>query len=180
MELWDLYDCNMNPTGEIAVRGSAIPTGRYHLVAHVCIFNSEGQMLIQHRLPTKIGWPDRWDLTVVGSAVSGDTIQKAAEREVSEEIGYELDLNDIPLAMTLTYTDSFSCYYLVEREIDLNSLTLQPTEVDAVKWATLDDIHTMIDQESFIPYPHALIDLIFQRRKFLFPHMMTELQEYDK
>ena len=36
------------------------------------------------------------------------------------------------------------------------------------------------DQESFIPYPHALIDLIFQRRKFLFPHLMTELQEYDK
>ena len=51
MELWDLYDCNMNPTGETTVRGSKIPYGRYHLVAHVCIFNSEGQMLIQHRLP---------------------------------------------------------------------------------------------------------------------------------
>ena len=180
MELWDLYDCNMTPTGETVHRGSSIPEGRYHLVAHVCIFNSKGQMLIQHRLPTKVGWPNRWDLTVVGSAVSGDTIQVAAEREVSEEIGLALDLTGIPLAMTLTYTDSVSCYYIIEREIDLDSLTLQPTEVDAVKWATLDEIHEMIDNETFIPYPHFLIDLIFQRRRFLFPQFKSDLQEYEK
>jgi len=146
----------------------------------VCIFNSAGQMLIQHRLPTKQGWPDRWDLTVVGSAVSGDTIQQAAEREVSEEIGYDLDLSGIPVALTLTYTDAFACYYIIEREIALDALKLQPTEVDAVKWATLDEIHKMIDDNTFIPYPHFLIDLIFQRRRFLFPQLMTDLQAYEK
>lgn len=31
-----------------------------------------------------------WDLTVGGSAISGDTSQMAAEREVYEEIGYPL------------------------------------------------------------------------------------------
>ena len=180
MELWDLYDSDMNPTGETALRGQKLPSGRYHLVAHVCIFNQKGQMLIQHRLPTKKGWPNRWDLTVVGSAVSGDTIQQAAEREVAEEIGYALDLNGIPVALSLTYTDCFACYYIIEREINLDSLTLQPTEVDNVKWATLEDIHEMIDNESFIPYPHFLIDLIFQRRRFLFPQLMAELQEYEK
>lgn len=34
-----------------------------------------------------------WDMTVGGSAVSADTSQVAAEREVSEEIGYELNYN---------------------------------------------------------------------------------------
>lgn len=180
MELWDLYDFAMKPTGKTIIRGEPIPDGLYHIVAHICIFNQAGQMLIQHRLPTKIGWPDRWDLSVVGSAVSGDTIQIAAQREVTEEIGLELDLTGIPLAMTLTYTDSISCYYIIEREVDLDTLTLQPTEVDAVKWAALDEIHEMIDNETFIPYPHYLIDLIFQRRRFLFPQFKHELQEYEK
>ena len=52
-------------------------------------------MLIQHRQPFKSGWSDLWDITVGGSAVSGDTSQTAAEREVLEEIGYKLDLSNI-------------------------------------------------------------------------------------
>ncbi|MCG4775257.1 NUDIX domain-containing protein, partial [Lawsonibacter sp. DFI.5.51] len=68
-------------TGETMVRGSKFKENTYLLVVHVCIFNLEGKMLIQQRQPFKDVWPNMWDITVGGSAVSGDTSQLAAERE---------------------------------------------------------------------------------------------------
>ena len=84
MEIWDLYDKDRIKTGETMVRVSKFKENTYHLVVHVCIFNLEGKMLIQQRQPFKDGWPNMWDITVGGSAVSGDTSQLAAEREVYE------------------------------------------------------------------------------------------------
>lgn len=167
MELWDLYDTHGRPTGKTILRGERIPTGYHHQVVHICIFNKAGQMLIQHRQPFKQGWPNMWDVTVGGSAISGDTIPTAAEREVLEEIGYTLDLTGIPAALTLTYPDCFDHFFLVEREIDLDTLRLQYEEVQAVKWATVDEILAMIDAGTFIPYSRNFIAFLFQHRKNL-------------
>ncbi|WP_143522351.1 NUDIX domain-containing protein, partial [Pseudomonas sp. 2822-17] len=81
LEIWDVYDRDRNLTGKTMKRGAPFEEGAHHLVVHVCIFNKEGQMLIQQRQPFKEGWPNMWDLTVGGSAVAGDTSQEAAERE---------------------------------------------------------------------------------------------------
>ena len=46
MEYWDLYDRDRIPTGETHQRGKPLPEGRYHMVVHVVIFNTKGEMLI--------------------------------------------------------------------------------------------------------------------------------------
>ena len=86
MELWDLYDENRVKLGKTMVRGEKQPAGVYRIVVHACIFNSQGQMLIQQRQPFKSGWSNMWDVTVGGSAVSGDTSCTAVERELFEFI----------------------------------------------------------------------------------------------
>lgn len=53
MELWDLYDINRNKIGKTIQRGELLSPGEYHLVVHVCLFNSQGEMLIQQRQPFK-------------------------------------------------------------------------------------------------------------------------------
>lgn len=60
MELFDLYDDERNFTGETIERGKPLPENRYHLVIHICIFGSDGKMLIQQRQPFKKGFPDKW------------------------------------------------------------------------------------------------------------------------
>lgn len=164
MEIWDLYDKDRVKTEETMVRGSSFKENTYHLVVHVCIFNLEGQMLIQQRQPFKDGWPDMWDITVGGSAISGDTSQVAAEREVYEEIGYKLSLDKIRPALTINFDDGFDDIYLVEQDIDISKLSLQYEEVQAVRWATMDEIFDMIDNETFIPYHKSLIELLFFMR----------------
>lgn len=57
MELFDLYDDERNFTGETIERGKPLPENRYHLVIHICIFGSDGKMLIQQRQPFKKDFP---------------------------------------------------------------------------------------------------------------------------
>jgi isopentenyldiphosphate isomerase len=46
----------------------------------------------------------------------------------------------------------------------------KPEEVQRVKWATKEEILTMIDQEIFIPYRKSLIELLFDMRKYMGSH----------
>ena len=161
MELWDLYDENRNVTGRTMVRGTPIPEGYYRLVAHVCIFDREGRMLIQHRVPTKRGWPDRWDLSAGGAAVAGDTSRTCAERETFEELGVRLDLSGTRPVLCVNFYEGFNDVYCVTADVDLNTVKLQPTETDAVRWATEEEVLALIDEDKFIPYHKGYISFLF-------------------
>ena len=161
MEIWDLYDSNRIKTGEKAVRGLQLAKGKLRIVISVCILGPDGCMLIQQRQPWKGCYPDLWDISAAGSAIAGDTSQSAAEREVLEELGYALDLSEIRPSFTISFNEGFDDFYILKRDIDINTLTLQQEEVKAVRWASRDEIIDMIDQGIFVPYHKELIDLIF-------------------
>lgn len=147
------------------VRGEEFEPGDYHMIVHVCIFNAKGEMLIQQRQPFKQGWSNMWDVTVGGSATAGDTSQMAAQRETFEEIGIELDFSELRPHLTVNGEYRFNDIYLIESEVDIHKLTLQPEEVQNVKWASLDEILQMIESGEFIPYYKSLIQLLFESRR---------------
>lgn len=163
MELWDIYDKNRNLTGRTMERGSKFGKDDFHLVIHVCIFNSKNEMIIQQRQPWKEGWPNMWDITVGGSALSGETSMEAAERETFEEIGYKIDLSSERPFFTINFEVGFDDYYLVEREIDIKDLILQYEEVQSVKWASKDEIFQLVKDDKFIDY--WFTELLFNMRK---------------
>ncbi len=161
MEIWDLYDVDRKLTDRKMIRGEKTPEGYYRLVVGVCIFNSKGEMLIQKRQPFKQGWSGLWDITVGGSAIAGDTNRTAAEREVREEIGLEISLEGMAPKVSFTFETVFADFYLLNMDVDLNTLTLQPEEVERVAWASREKIHEMIDKEEFITYDKSIIDMMF-------------------
>ena len=161
MELWDLYDRDRLPTGEIHERGKPLPPGRYHLVVHVVIFNPQGEMLIQQRQPFKEGWPNLWDVTVGGSATAGDTSRSAAEREELEEIGLRINLSQEQPRLTIPFDAGFDDIYTLVMDVDLSTLRLQESEVQAVKWADKDEVIAMLAAGRFIPYHKAFLELLF-------------------
>lgn len=170
MELFDLYTADREKTGRTMVRGGAHPEGLYRLVVHVCIFDSQGRMLIQQRQPFKKGWSNLWDISVGGCAVAGDDSRAAAERETREELGLAVDLTGERPSMTIYWERGFDDYYIVNRDVDLGTLHLQYEEVQQVKWATLDEILKMIDDGRFIPYEKSQIELLFFRRNHRSSH----------
>ena len=164
MELFDLYDDERKFTGETIERGKPLPENRYHLVIHICIFNSDGKMLIQQRQPFKKSFPGKWDVSVGGSAVAGENSRQAASRELYEELGISHDfLHDRPM-LTVHFESGFDDVYVIHKDIAVSELKLQPEEVQAAKWVDRDEIYSLIDSGTFIPYYKSFIDMLFNYR----------------
>lgn len=165
MEIWDLYDSQGNKTGLTITRGEPVPEGYYYMAIHACLFNREGSMLIQKRTHIKRAWPDVWDLTAGGGAVSGDSSQSAVARELREELGIDMSFEGQRPFITVHFNQGFDDIYIVDTEVELSSLSLQPEEVADARWASEEDILDMIDRGEFVPYHKSLIQLIFAMRK---------------
>lgn len=161
MELWDLYTKDREKTGKTMIRGERQPEGLYRIVVHICLFDTKGRMLIQKRQPFKEGFSGMWDITVGGSAISGDSSQAAAHRELLEELGIDADFSGQRPALTVNFHYGFDDMYVLTRDIDIDTLKLQYEEVEKVKWADKEEIFALLDEEIFIPYHRSLIDLLF-------------------
>lgn len=174
MEIWDVYNRDRALVHKTMCRGEAFEHGAYHLVVHICIFNVADELLIQQRQSFKNGWPGMWDVTVGGSAVSGETSYSAAEREVLEELGYRIDLANVRPSLTVNFENGFDDFYLVEGDADISRLRLQYEEVKQIRWASKNDILSLIDSQVFIPYHKSLIELLFDMRKQMGAHRSEE------
>ena len=170
MELVDLYDENRVPLGRTAERGGAKGPGELRMVVHVCIFDSAGRLLIQRRTPEKFIWPGLWDVSVGGGVDAGETSRQGAEREVREELGFPLDLSGRRPTVTVNFDGGFDDFYLVNQDLDLETLVLQAEEVAEVRWAGPEEVLAMVDDGRFIPYPKSFLQFLFDMRKqFGFP-----------
>ncbi|WP_346897457.1 hypothetical protein [Clostridium sp. UBA7503] len=65
----------------------------------------------------------------------------------------------------MNFNNGFDDIYLIEQDVDINELSLQYEEVQKVKWASKEEIFSMIDSGEFIPYYQSLIQLFFDSRK---------------
>ena len=163
MERFDLYDSRRRFTGRTIARGEDVPDGLRRLVVHVCVFNPRGEMLIQQRQSFKEGWPNLWDVSVGGGVQAGETTQQAARRELQEELGLEFDFENETPMLTTTFRKGFDDLYIIHLEPDLDSLRLQPEEVQAVRWAGRDEVLAMIENGTFIPYSRPFMEYVFFR-----------------
>ena len=93
IEKRDLYDKNRNLTGETIYKGEEIPEGKYINVVLVFIQNSEGKFLIQKRSEIKNGKY----ATTGGHPKSGETSIQGIITEVKEEIGVDVNPQDLVL-----------------------------------------------------------------------------------
>ena len=161
MEAWDLYTQDRVKTGQTMLRGDPVPEGLFHLQVHVCIFNEQGEMLIQQRQSTKRWYAGLWDYSVGGSAVAGDTSLAAAERETLEELGLRVSLAGRKPAVTRWYGSIIDDYYILPLNVVLSDLHLQREEVQAVRWAGREDILALLAEGQFCPNPPGMIALLF-------------------
>lgn len=120
MESWDAYDVDRIPTGKSVIRGAKHPEGLYHMVVHIAIFSTDGRLLIQQRCTQKATFPKKWDVTVGGSALSGETSRQAMHRELCEELGIDIDFSDIRPRLTANFEDGFDDYYIIVKDIALS------------------------------------------------------------
>ncbi len=165
MELVDLYNEDRIPLGRTAERSGPKNPGELRLVVHVCVFDSQGRLLIQQRAKKKYVWPELWDVSIGGGVDAGETSRQGAEREFQEELGYRLDLTGVRPSVTVNFPEGFDDFYIVRRDLDLSCLTLQREEVAGVRWASLTEVLAMHASGAFIPYPESFLRFLFDMRE---------------
>ena len=141
-EYFDLYTADRIPLGRKIMRGAPIPRGEYHIVVQIMTINDRGEILLTQRVPEKTSG-GRWECSG-GCAVSGETSKGAAVRELFEETGIRADENDVSLEWSLTTDSMLRDFYMVNRDVPLENITLQSAEVCAAKWVSLDRLEEMV------------------------------------
>ena len=164
MEWMDVYDEERQRTGRIMERSQKPAPGDHRTVVHLCVFNSRGQLLIQRRAKEKYSYPLRWDVTAAGAVDAGETSRQAAERELREELGYCLSLAGVRPVMTVNFPGGFDDFFVTEREISTEELTLQTEEVCDAVWVDLAEAEEMIFKREFCPYPPGLLTVLYSLR----------------
>jgi len=92
MENLDIYDEFENPIGTVS-RADAHTQGLWHKTVHVWILRPNGKILFQMRSKNLKDNPSKLYTSASGHVSSGETLPQAVVREVSEELGINLDMN---------------------------------------------------------------------------------------
>lgn len=142
-ELRDLYDKNSNKTDKTYRKGEPIPEGYYPMVVMVVIRNSKGEFLMQKRVAAKGG---DWGVTG-GHPKSGETPIEGIITEVKEELG--LDFSKENFIEYDAGCDGKDCYkmYFVNKDVDINNITIQEDELSEVRWFTMDELQDMVNNK---------------------------------
>lgn len=140
-ELRDLYDKFSNKTNKTYHKGDIIPNGYYPMVVMVVIRNSKGEFLMQKRVESKGG---DWGVTG-GHPKSGESPIEGIITEVKEELG--LDFSKEKFIEYDSGCDGKDCYkmYFVNKDIEINDITIQEDELTEVKWFSMDELKHMLD-----------------------------------
>lgn len=145
MEWNDIYDAQRRLTGKLHRRGDRWHKGEYGLVVCVWVYDGQGNILLTRRAPGKT-YAGTWENSG-GGAKAGETSLQAIRRELFEETGIRAEESEFELLETTRDNISFYDHYCLRRQIPLEQIVLLPGETDAVRWATFDDIHGMIDRK---------------------------------
>lgn len=165
MEKWDILTSGGEPTGETVTRSrGALKSGQYHLVVHIWITDDKGRVLIQQRSFELNILPGKWAITG-GSAVAGEDAIAAAVRELYEEVGVTARPDELELLKTYKGRNDFVYVYILHRNVPLSEITMQYSEVQAVKWVSIDELKKMTEQKKFHNYAYLpeLYDYIGER-----------------
>ena len=147
-EKFDVLLENGEYSGKIETREKCHKDGLWHKAVALFIINSKDEVLLQKRSEKKKLWPNLWDITAGGHVLAGEFGFEAIIREIKEELGTNITKNDI-LCLGASISSNvkgeiinnhFNEYYIVNKDIDISKLVLQPEEVSEVKWFEKNDI----------------------------------------
>lgn len=86
-ELFPHVDEDGNILGAITRSEAHGGSRKLHPVVHLHLFNSRGELYLQHRPAWKDIQPDKWDTATGGHVDFGESVDLALAREVREELG---------------------------------------------------------------------------------------------
>lgn len=153
-ELIDVLSENGKPTGQVLPRSQVHDQELWHNIALVWIYNTQGEVLLQHRSADRNVFPNTWDVSASGHIQSGDSAIATVVRELRECISLQVGPSE--LSHIGSVTDQFplisskihrehAIVFLGHRDINLERLELQSSDTDGARWMNLRELAADMD-----------------------------------
>lgn len=135
-------------TGQVVSRKECHRIGLWHRAVYAFVFNKNGEVLLQKRSKQKKTFPEKWDVTVGGHVDSGEYGRQSLIREVKEELGIDVDDDEIKYLFCSTsksndgeiINNHYNEGYLILKDIDVSKIVLEEEEVEEVRFFTKAEI----------------------------------------
>ena len=164
MELIDVVDQYGNFTGEIAERKKVHDLNLPHWEVVMFVINDKKQILLQKRSSNKRYHPNKWALCA-GLAISGESLEEAAVRELNEELGILIQEDELNLLEKNSNLTRF--YYFVSNKQD-NEFEIQKEDISEVKWYDIDDfINMTVNKDETLIIKESRLDLIYKLKELI-------------
>lgn len=160
-ELIDVLDNKGNKTGIIKKKSDIKKDGDYHRAIAVLVINSNNEILMQKRSSRKRIYPNLWSIFVKGHVQAGETSIDACIRELSEEVGININSNELNYLYTIfeevidkAYIERiFYDTYILRKDFNLNDITIQEEELSEIKLADSNKVISLIENndKSLVP-----------------------------
>ena len=161
-ELIDICDESNNLTDVQKAKSEAHKDGLWHRAAHIWIYNSKGEILLQLRAKEKLLYPDMWDVSVAGHVSAGEDTVTSGLREIEEEIGLKVKQEDLQFfnirKTKALYRDiknnEFYYVYFFKFDGDIKKFKLQDAEVQKIQLFSVSEIEEelKINTEKYAPH----------------------------
>lgn len=145
MELIDKFNKRKEFLNKKSERSKKIP-GEYGQSVHIWIMNTDNKFLIQKRANSRKIFPNKWSITA-GAVDNGETSLEGALREAKEELGLDLNKENIEFMLSIKRTNSFLDVWLAREDINIEDIIMQEEEVSDVKWVEKEEFEKMIEKE---------------------------------
>lgn len=149
MELIQIVDKNGNFTGQIMDKEEAHDKNLLHNEVATFIINDKKQVLLQKRSANKRFNPNKWALCA-GHVDANESLETAALREIKEEVGLDISIDNLQsfAEREFTISDSNShitYFYYTKSNKEESDFIIQKEELSEVKWFDIDTIIDMIN-----------------------------------
>ncbi len=169
-ELIDIYNENNEPLHIKETKSEAHKNGLWHRSAHIWIYNSQGEILLQLRAKNKDMYPNMWDISAAGHVSAGEEPIASALREMKEEIGLSVkqeyleffEIRKVKSIYKKIINNEFDYVYFLKFDDAIDNLILQKEEVAKIQFFSIDKIEAELKQqpEKYVPHGNYWFDVI--------------------
>lgn len=154
-EYIDIVTDKGKPTGTSALKSEAHKNGWWHNTIHLWLYTKNGEILLQQRSHKKAIYPLLWDVSAAGHIDAGESFETAAIRETQEELSLLLKPEELQQIGVFKHASSyandsihdneFHQVFIAELKVDINQLSPQEEEVEAIKLVSFDEFRSLLE-----------------------------------
>jgi isopentenyl-diphosphate delta-isomerase len=140
-------------------RGDIHALGLPHRAVHVLVFDAQGRLFLQLRSNNKDTHPGKWTTSACGHVDPDEDYAEAASRELQEELGLELALEEVGSIAACARTENE--FTRVYRTVTSQEPRPNPVEIKEGRWFRLKQARELArDHERASPSLGAVLELI--------------------